>query len=89
MKSMKPICLWLLVLAGALAGARGQSSATNINPALLYYQAFLVAPDLSPADSDFLWTKEWQGQQLPERFGKIMAGYDNEFRLVRQAARST
>jgi hypothetical protein len=84
-----PIYLSLLVLAGALAGARGQSSATNINPALLYYQAFLVAPDLSPADSDFLWTKEWQGQQLPERFGKIMAGYDNEFRLVRQAARST
>jgi hypothetical protein len=89
MNTLKSICLSLLVVAGVSAGASAQPSATNINPALLYYQAFLVAPDLSEADSDYLWTKEWQGQQLPERFGKIMAGYDNEFRLVRQAARST
>ena len=89
MNTLKSICLSLLVVAGVSAGASGQPSATNINPALLYYQAFLVAPDLSEADHDYLWTKEWQGQQLPERFGKIMAGYDNEFRLVRQAARST
>jgi hypothetical protein len=89
MNSLKSICLSLLVVAGVSAGANGQPSATNINPALLYYQAFLVAPDLSEADSDFLWTKEWKGQELPERFGKLMAGYDNEFRLVRQAARST
>src|ERR1019366_2902678 len=46
-------------------------------------------PDLSPADNDYLWTNEWQGRELPERFGKIMDSYDNEFRLVRQAARST
>ena len=89
MNALKSICLSLLVVAGVSAGASGQPSATNINPALLYYQAFLVAPDLSEADSDFLWTKEWKGQQLPERFGQIMAGYDNEFRLMRQAARST
>jgi len=88
---MKPpisICLSLLVVASVVAGASGQPSATNINPALLYYQAFLVAPDLPQADSDYLWTKEWQGQELPERFGKLMAGYDNEFKLVRLAARS-
>jgi len=89
MKTLKSICLSLLVVAGVPAGASGQPSATNINPALLYYQAFLVAPDLSQADSDYLWTKEWQGQELPERFGKLVAGYDNEFRLVRQAARAT
>jgi len=89
MKSLKSICLSLLVVAGISIGASGQPSATNINPALLYYQAFLVAPDLSEADSDYLWTKEWRGQELPERFGKIMAGYDNEFRLVRQAAHCT
>jgi hypothetical protein len=89
MNTLKSICLSLLVVAGVAAGASGQPSATNINPALLYSQAFLVAPDLSQADSDYLWTKEWQGQELPERFGKLMAGYDNEFRLVRQAARAT
>lgn len=89
MNSLKSVCLSCLVVAGALAGANGQSSPISINPALLCYQAFLVAPDLSPADSDYLWTNEWQGRELPERFGKIMASYDNEFRLVRQAARST
>jgi hypothetical protein len=88
MNTLKSICLSLLVVAGVSAGASGQPSATNINPALLYYQAFLVAPDLPQADSDYLWTKEWQGQELPERYGKLMAGYDNEFKLVRQAARS-
>jgi hypothetical protein len=89
MNTLKSICLSLLVVAGVSAGANGQPSATKINPALLYYQAFLVAPDLSQADSDYLWTKEWQGQELPERFGKLVAGYDNEFKLVRQAARAT
>src|ERR1035441_2411610 len=88
MNTLKSICLSLLVVAGVSAGASAQPSATNINPALLYYQAFLVAPDLPQADSDYLWTKEWQGQELPERYGKLMAGYDNEFKLVRQAARS-
>jgi hypothetical protein len=88
MNTLKSICLSLLVVAGVSAGASGQPSATNINPALLYYQAFLVAPDLPQADSDYLWTKEWQGHELPERYGKLMAGYDNEFKLVRQAARS-
>jgi len=88
MKTLTSICS-VLVLAAGLAGAYGQSFATNINPALLYYQGFLVAPDLSESDSDFLWTKEWEGQVLPERFGKIMAGYDDQFRLVRAAARST
>jgi hypothetical protein len=89
MKTVKSICLSLLVVAAAVAGASGQPSATNINPALLYYQAFLVAPDLSEADHDYLWTKEWQGQELPERFGKLMAGYDDQFRLLRAAARTT
>jgi hypothetical protein len=89
MNTLKSICLSLLAVAGVSAGASAQPSATNINPALLYYQAFLVAPDLSPADSDYLWTKEWQGQELPEQYGKLMAGYDNEFKLARAAAHST
>jgi hypothetical protein len=89
MRTLKSICMSLLVAAGALAGASGQPSATNINPALLYYQAFLVAPNLPEADFDYLWTKEWQGQKLPEQFGELMARYDDEFRLVRQAARAT
>jgi len=75
---------------GTLVGARGEPFRTEINPALLYYQAFLVAPDpLSDADRTYLESKKGKEQKLPERFGKIVAGYDNQFVLVRQAAHAT
>jgi hypothetical protein len=81
---------WALLVIGAVAiGARGESFRTDINPALLYGRAFLLAPDLAQADSDYLLTNNWQGQRLPERVGKLLAQYNNEFKLVRQAAHST
>lgn len=90
MRTLKSICLSLLIAAGALAGASGQPSPTNINPALLYYQAFLVAPaPLPQAEWDYLSSKEGREQPLPERYAEILGRYDNQFRLVRQAARAT
>src|SRR5438552_14207367 len=91
MRITKPICFpILLVAAAAMTSAGGEPSRTDINPASLYYQAFLVAPDLEPADRDYLWlNNDWRGQKLPERFGEIVARYDNEFRLVRRAAHAT
>ena len=89
MKTMKPIC-WLtsILIAGAV-GANGGQFRTDINPALRYYQAFIVAPDLSEADRDYLFMTEWRGQKLPERFGELVARYDNEFKFVRQAAQAS
>ena len=89
MKTLKSICWSLLITAAGLPLATGRGNPTHINPALLYYQAFLVAPDMSEADHEYLVYNEWQGQQLPARFGELMARYDNEFKLLRQAARST
>jgi hypothetical protein len=90
MKTTKPSCLSMLVLTGTLLGVRGESFRTDLNPALLYYQAFLVAPGpMSDADSDYLASKKAKEQKLPERFGQIVAGCDNQFRLVRQAAKAT
>ena len=67
--------------------ARGEPFRTDINPALLYYQAFLAVPEpMSNADEEYLWSKAGREQKLPERFGKIFAGYDNQFKLVREAA---
>jgi hypothetical protein len=71
-----------------MVSARGQAFRADINPALLYYQAFLVAPQLSAADDDY-FTNDWTGQKLPERFGELVARHDNEFKLLRQAARAT
>jgi hypothetical protein len=48
-----------------------------------------LAPDLSPADRDYLFANDWRGQKLPERFGALVARYDNEFKLARQAAHAT
>jgi hypothetical protein len=86
---MNFLFLTALVATATGAGASAQLATTNINPALLYYQGFLVAPEVSEADHDFIWTNEWQGVQLPDRFGKIVGGYDNEFKLLRAAGRST
>lgn len=86
---MKPICLSLLVLTGTVLGLRGEIFRTDINPALLYYRAFLLQPDLPQADSDYLFTNNWQGQKLPKRFGDLVAGYDNQFKLAHQAAHSS
>src|SRR5271157_2032243 len=89
MKLRKPMCVWMLAALTA-ASAAGQASRTDINPALLYYRAFLLAPEaLSDADNDYLGSREGRGQKLPERFGKIVARYDSQFALVRQAARAT
>jgi hypothetical protein len=86
-----PIYLSLLVLAGALPGARGEEFRTDINPALLYYQAFAAAPNLDPADNNYLRpsTGDWRGQKLTPRFAELLAKYDTQLRLVREAAHAT
>jgi len=86
MKTTRSICLFLLMLTGTLPGARGETFRTDINPALLYYQAFLVAPELAAADYDYLYKEAAHGQKLPERFGTLITNYDNQFKLVREAA---
>jgi hypothetical protein len=89
-KAVKSTCVLLLLAGGAVASAGEGSSRADINPALLYYEAFLVAPEpMSQADMEYLGTKEGRRWKLPERYGKIVAGYDNQFKLVRLAARST
>jgi hypothetical protein len=91
MKNMKLICSSLLLVTGAALSAGAEQFRTDINPALQYYQAYLTAPDLSDADRKYLFNNEanWRGQKLPERFGELVARYDNEFKLTRHAARAT
>ena len=86
MKTTKFTCLALLI--STVLSACGEPLRTDINPALLYYQAFLLAPEpMSDADMNYFWvSKAGREQKLPERFGKIVAGYDGEFKLVREVA---
>ncbi|HTG43150.1 MAG TPA: hypothetical protein VK633_01340, partial [Verrucomicrobiae bacterium] len=90
MNTAKIICLFSLVaLAASPRSSPTPAHRTDINPAMLYYQAFQVAPDLSQADRDFLFDTEWRGQKLPPRVGELLSRYDDLFRLVRQAADAT
>src|SRR5438093_2977248 len=89
MKTMKSTGWWLLIVIVGSVGASGGQFRTDINPAMQYYQAFQVAPNLPQAERDYLFTNDWRGQKLPGRFGELLSGYDNQFRLVRQAAQAT
>lgn len=75
-----------LLVAMEMAGVvAGQPFRTDINPALQYYQALLTAPELTQSDRDYLFSQNWRGKSLPDRFGQLLNRYDNQFRLVRQA----
>jgi hypothetical protein len=57
MKLIPILCLSAgLLLMGAIV-AQPQQVRTDINPALQYYQSFIVVPDLQQGDKDYLFTK--------------------------------
>ena len=89
MQTLKSITLSLLIAAAVSHGASGAPFRTDINPALQYYRMFLMTPELSQADRDYLFETEWLGQKLPDRFGELVARYDKAFTFVRQAAQAT
>ncbi len=89
MTTIKSVCMALMMASGALASPDGFQPRTDINPALQYYQAFLVAPDLAQADKDFLFANPRWDQKLSDRAGELLHQYDNQFKLARQASRST
>lgn len=89
MKAIKLVCLSLFIVTAVASRAGEEPFRTDINPALRYYQAFMLAPDLSTADRDYLFDNDWRGQKLPERFGNLVAGYNAQFRFVGQAAHAT
>jgi hypothetical protein len=90
MKTARFTCFSLLILAGTVFVSRAEPYRTDINPALLYYRAFLLTPEpMSDADRNYLSSKQGKEQKLPERFGQIVANYDSQFLLVRRAAHAT
>jgi hypothetical protein len=89
MKLLKSICFCSVLLGAAEFRIPAAPLRTDINPAMQYYQGFLVAPDLPSADSDFLFGNSRLAQPLPARVGELLSGYDNQLKLMRQAAHST
>ena len=84
--------IWALILASGVMGIQSLSAAetfrTDINPALLYHQGFALRPELSQADHDYLFTNEWRGRVLDDRFLALIPTYKNSFKLFRRAAKA-
>ena len=89
MKIIASLSVSLLFLAGALPAAHGDPFRTDINPASIYYQAFLLEPRQADADRDYLFTNHWQGLQLPDRFGSLIGSYGTEIKYLHRAAAQT
>jgi len=85
MKSFAAVLYVLLFVAICGTVSAGSGLRTDINPALLYWQATAELPDRS--QQDHLFTNEWRGRALDEQFNQQIATYDNAFKLLRQAAR--
>jgi hypothetical protein len=82
--------LWVVVLVAGIANWVFATDAfrTDINPALLYYQGFSLRPELAAPEHGNLFTNDWRDRVLDDRFGKLMSGFDNSFKLFRRAAKA-
>ena len=89
---MKRCFLILVALWQAGASLQAQPSQehrTDINPALLYWQAIVLRPVQSDEDRDYLLTNEWRGRPLDDRFRSLVIAPNTAFRLIEQAGRQT
>jgi hypothetical protein len=58
---------------------------TDINPALLYFQAYQTLPHVSEEDENFLFRDRKTESELEDRHRGLLRQYDNAFKLVRRA----
>ena len=87
MKRITLIGLLLGIICASAPVLGAEQFRTDINPAMLYYQAFNAAPDLSQADRDYLY--DYREEKLSAKFGDLAGRFDGEFKLIRQAALAT
>jgi hypothetical protein len=89
MKLVLPITLGLGLMTGRAAADAQEKHRTDINPALLYWQAIVLTPVLADADRSYLLTNEFQGGPLNERLRSLTGFYNVSYRVIEQAALQT
>jgi hypothetical protein len=77
-----------VLLYSSLRLPAGDEPRGDINPALLYWQAFAVMPDLAPDDQKHLLETQWPTRPMDERAGELAIRYDQTFNLLRAGAAS-
>jgi hypothetical protein len=79
----------LTLLLGMAVVVRAQETfRTNINPALIYYRADLLAPRWDAGDRDYIFTNNWHARPMDQRVGDLVSTYKHEFELLHQASLS-
>jgi hypothetical protein len=79
------IMIGLTLLMGG-AGASAGEAATSTNPALFYWQAFTLLPQLS--NSQYSSDVDYNLEPLNKTYDALVGLFDNTFRVVRKAAES-
>jgi hypothetical protein len=79
-KYLSYCCLVWLTVSARLCVA--EQFRTDINPALLYWQAVAEWPNLSEEDHQYVFNTQWRGRKLEERFVHLPIARD--FRVVWQ-----
>ena len=79
-----------MVIAGSLAASAAAEPdfRTDINPALLYFQAYQNMPQLSESDSKHLfdsWTGGASPNQIDDHARDLLKQFDNSFKGLRRA----
>jgi hypothetical protein len=83
------LAVWFVAQQSFAAALSDTDFRTNINPALLYFQAFQNMPHFNEADSRHLFADSTAGGWPDDRFDKdqlaLLQRYDNSFKLLRRA----
>lgn len=88
MRTLRSIWLAGAVTCSLLIGRSPAATQQEINPALLYWQAFAVMPDLTPEEQKHLLETPWRTHPMDQRAGELAARFDSTFKLLRAAAAS-
>ena len=86
---LRTVPLVSIITALSVTGAPAEAFRTDINPALRYYQAFLMTPTLAEADDRHFYEKDWRGLELDAQAGRLAESFDNAFQALREAVPAT
>ncbi|MEO8426894.1 MAG: hypothetical protein ABI651_07265 [Verrucomicrobiota bacterium] len=84
MKMTKSILLLLGLLTSGVSGRAANLNRADINPALIYWQAFSQLPELSQEEQKLY--QHSKTAPLDEKYEALVSRYDTSFRLVGRAA---
>lgn len=77
------------LIVSALPAHAEPALTSDANPALRYYQAFLLAPEVTEPEMDYMASNNLWSAALPKRFGEIVGRYDAEFKILHQTVGSS